>query len=228
MRVNRRTLVLLVGGGLIAGTLVGCHTPTPVLRQRGLDAYRVQDYEAARSNFQQVVHRNPSDWKANYHLGKIALADDKPLTARTYLEAAYTVRNEGPPRHPETFEIVDALAEALYQQGDYPRLIGFTEEVIDHFGRVTDYLRKADYLAQMGDHDAAIVVYKQAIKTGPADDPTPYVALADFYDAIGDREAAVLQLRYAYTIDPGDQAIADRLRAHGVVPGPTVMLEPPR
>jgi len=225
---SRPTWTIVIGGLLIAGTLTACHTPTHLLRQRGERAYQAGEYPAARSNFQQVANRDPSDWMANYYLGRLALNDGRPLAARTYLEAAYAVRNEGPPAHPETFDVIDALAEALFQQGDYPRLIGFTDEVIDQFGRVEDYLRKADYLARMGDHDAAVVAYKQAIRTAPSDDPRPYVALADFYDSLGDREAAIVQLRYAYTIAPADPKIADRLRAHGVVPGPTVKLTPPQ
>lgn len=223
---QRRMLPGLIGGFLIAALLAGCQTPTSVLRQRGMDAYRAADYPTAQSNFEQVVHRIPTDWNANYHLGLIALEAGQARRARTYLEAAYAVRNEGSPSHPETDDIINALAESLYQEGDYPRLIGFTDEVIDIFGRVKDYVRKADYLAKMGDHDAAIIAYKQAVRIAPPDDPSAYVALADFYDALGDRQAAILQLRHAYTIDPSDGKIADRLRAHGVVPGPTIRLAP--
>jgi len=225
---RRPTWIAAIGCLLIAGSLTACHTPTHILRQRGELAYQAGEYPAAQSNFQQVAHRNPSDWKANYYLGKLALADARPLAARTYLEAAYAVRNDGPPTHPETFDIVSALGEALFQQGDYNRLIGFSDEVIDQFGRVEDYIRKADYLARMGDHDAAIVAYRQAARIAPPNDPQPYIALADFYDSLGDRDAAVVQLRYAYTIAPDDPTIAERLRAHGVVPGPTVKLSPPQ
>jgi len=226
MSNQHRILPGLIGCVLVAATLVGCHTPTSVLRQRALDAYAAEDFSTAQLNFEQVANRIPTDWNANYHLGLIALEAGQPLRARTHLEAAYAVRNEGPPSHPETFDIINALTEALFQEGDYPRLIGFSDEVIDQFGRVADYIRKADYLAKMGDHDAAIIAYKQAVKIAPPDDPAPYVALADFYDSLGDRSAAKLQLRYAYTIDPTDEKIANRLRAYGVVPGPTIRLTP--
>jgi len=45
-------------------------------------------------------------------------------------------------------------------------------------------------------------------------------------DAAGDRESALTQLRHAYFIDPDRKGLADRIRAHGMVPGPTIALPP--
>ncbi|NBB94921.1 MAG: hypothetical protein GVY16_04185 [Planctomycetes bacterium] len=44
---------------------------------------------------------------------------------------------------------------------------------------------------------------------------------------MGRDEQALLALRRAYTIDPDNEAIGDRLRALGVVPGPTIELDEP-
>ena len=229
MRNPRRTRPLTAMAGLlIAASLVGCQTPSGVLREQGVHAYNMKEYGVSRAKFQICVDRDPTDWKANYYLGLIALENQNANRARTYLEIAYTLRNEGPPRNPETFEIANALAEALYQQGDGPRLVGFCDELIARFGRVADYIRKADFLAKLGDHDAAIIAYRQAIRIAPDDDPAPFLAMADFYDSIDDREAATRLLRQAYYVDPEDYAIGQRLRAHDVIPGPTAGMEPVR
>ena len=41
---------------------------------------------------------------------------------------------------------------------------------------------------------------------------------------IGDPDAAVTALRQAYGVNPDDEMVAERLRQHGLVPGPTVAL----
>ncbi len=225
MTVIRRFLLaaLLV---LIAGGPMGCQTSTSVLRQRGELAYKTQRYAAAEDYMLRVHDRQPQDWVANYYLGKLALREGAADAARTYLEVAYTLRAEGPPTQPETYDIVDALAEAIYQQGDSPRLMGFVADAAQRYGRVADYIRKARYLERLGDHDAALVAYRTAIRVGDGRDAAAYVALADFYDALGDRDAAVTQLRHAYALAPADEAIHARLRSHGLIPGPTLALPP--
>jgi tetratricopeptide (TPR) repeat protein len=206
--------------GLLA-VQTGCKDIT---RQKGLDAYRDGRYEQARPYFEKVVAEDPTDWQSQYHLGLIALKQADAPTARTHLEVAYSLRGELKPVAPQAPQIVDALAEAIYQTGDYPTLFAFCDEAVQRYGTARDLLRKADYLVRVGDPDNALIAYRKAIKFAAAEDATPYVAIADFYESIGDRDEAIVALRQAYGIDPKNRQVAERLRGYGWVPGPTVEL----
>jgi tetratricopeptide (TPR) repeat protein len=223
-RRTRLGLWSLAAALLLAG---GCQTPPHVLRERGLEDHRWGRYDQARQHFQKLHDQKPSDWMANYYLGVLALREGNIQQARNHLEVAYSLRGEGPPEHPQTPQIVDALAEALFRSGEQVQLVGFLNEAIRNYGTVRDYIRKGRYLQQMGDPDAALVTYRTAARIAGRNDAAPYVALADLYDQLGDREATVEHLRYAWWISPKDPQIAQRLEAHGIVPGPTVGRQPP-
>lgn len=221
MSLGRRCVVLFAMLFTLCG-LIGCETPTTQLRDRGIFAYQHRQYDQAQGYLNRVVQRQPQDWVANYYLGELALLEGNYDAARTNLEVAFSQQNEGPPRHPMTYAVVNALAKAIFMQGDYPRVLGLCNEAIANYGRSEDYLRKASFLEQMGDHDKALVAYQTAQHIYPGD-PKVYVAMADFYDNLGERDAAVTQLRKAYTLAPQDKAIEERLRSFGVVPGPTIL-----
>ncbi|QNN22375.1 tetratricopeptide repeat protein [Planctomycetales bacterium ZRK34] len=230
-----------LSAALMLAALTGCVSELPVdtVRLNAYDAYRAGDAAAARDQFAACVRRDPTDYKSHYYLGVIGLNQlNDPAYARRHLELALTLRDSrlrrplvlesGLPEttvpYPSRADITDALAEALYRMGTPQQLFAFLRSTTDEYGEVSDYLRLAEYLAKSGDHDAAKNSYIQAIKVSPADDPTAELALADFYDAIGDRPAALVQLRAAYGIDPTLEGLTDRIRAHGLVPGPTIAL----
>lgn len=202
-------------------SLVGC---VGVDRQQGVLAYERGDYAEARTRFTRVVQAHPGDWKANYHLGLMALSEGNADDARVYLEQAYAVRADGPPTHPQTPEVVDALAEAIYLQGDYIQLYGFCSEAARQYGTVRDHVRTGKYLMLTGDPDSALMAFDKARRLAPAGDASAHVALADLFEQVGDEDRAVLELRRAYGVNPRAEGVADRLRGYGIVPGPTVGL----
>ena len=67
---------------------------------------------------------------------------------------------------------------------------------------------------------------ERAIELEPEVAADAYVAAADLAERLGDEALALRRLRQAYGIEPGNQAIADRLREFGEVPGPTIALPP--
>lgn len=210
-------------------------------RLEAYKAYRNGQVEQAREGFRQVIDSEPGDWKSQYYLGRIYLEElDDPSAAQQHLEIAYSVRTAQPeialaPQpgsaqtavpFPTRGQIADALAEAMSQQGLDQPLLGFLRENIDNYGAVDDYLRLARVLAERGDPDGAQVAYQQAVEMAGPDDPRPYSELAAFYEEIGARDQALIQLRKAYYIDPEYDRLAERIRSHGMVPGPTVGIPP--
>ncbi len=221
----------LVWGALLTAALLagawGCERHPIVSRterQRGYEALYIQDQDTAFNHFRTAVERDGTDWKSHLELGRIYLDRDQPIQAQLHLEQALRLRLT----QPERMEISDLLAESLYRQGRYGAMYAMLREASDEFGKIEDYLREGDYSLKAGDADAALVAYQKAARFAKEDDPRPYYRMADLYEAAGDPRNTVQMLRYVYFFKPDDPDIARRLRAHGVVPGPTVGQKPPR
>lgn len=213
--------------GLAAMVLlgVGCENNV-VFRERGYDNYRAQDYATAAENFQKAVEKKPADFKAQYYLGVTMLQMDKPVSAQTPLEQALAVAPDDPEWTPK---IADALAETYYQQERYETLYGFLDNMIQTYHQQpADFLRKARFLAKMGDADGQKTALQKAAFFAPADDASPYLAIADFYLAVNDVPNAIQALRFGYYVDPDNEVVKDGLRGLGVVPGPTIADAPPK
>lgn len=193
-------------------------------RQRGYEALYVQDQDKAFIHFQEAIERDPTDWKSHVELGKLYLDRGEPIRAQLHLDQALRLRMD----QPERKEITDLLAESLYQQGRYESLYALLRETSEAFGTTEDYLREGDFALKTGDADAALVAYRKAARFAREDDARPYDRMADLYEAAGDARNTVLMLRYVFYFRPADPDLAQRLRAHGVIPGPTVGIKPPR
>ena len=225
MQVRRRTIALWIGL-VMAGALTGCTVDPGLYQERGLrNYYELHRVEAARADFQRAIKGKPTLWQSQYHLGLIALSHNEPMLAQRHLEIALTLVRDQPA---QAQPIVDALAEAMYQQGDYPRLFGFLNEVTDQYGTANDYLRRARYFVKVGDHDNAQVAFRQAIKVAGPGEVEPYLALAGFYEQIGATDKALVVLRQAYGLAPDNAQVAQAIRRLGEIPGPTISLPPDR
>lgn len=241
--VNRRRtiaawMVLALG---CAGLLGGCGRAIneDFTRLRAWEAYRKGDIAAAKTDFTACVDSDATDLKSQYYLGLIYLKQDNPDAARRHLEQAYALRANDPrarltlePGYAETAvpwpqlnEIGDALAEAIYQQGNKPQLFGFLGEMVDRYGEVYDHLRMARYMQKVGDHDGAHLAIEKALKIAKPDDPEPLFAMAEFYINVGDRPQAARYLHEIYLMKPEDKRIHERIRQLGYVPGPTLPVE---
>lgn len=219
----------------------GCALSTDTMRLKGYDAYREGQQQTSREYFEQVVARDATDYKSHYYLGMLGLGQmNDPSYARRHFEIAYSIRQAKPdiafapqPGTTETYvpfptrgEIVDGLAESIYRLGEHPQLFTFLNQVADQYGEPHDFLRLARYMRKVGDHDAARFAYVKAARAGGGKMPEPYVQLGEFLDEIGARGEALTAYRQAYYIDPKFPGLADKIRAHGMVPGPTVGLPP--
>jgi len=196
----------------------GCATPNHEIRYRAARAIHQGDLAEAESHLRQALKQKPADWQAHLMLGEIQLERDEPLAAQGSFERAWSLR----PDHERTPEILDLLAEAIYRQDQPETLYQFLDEQAQRYGQPRDYLRQSFYLRKMGDHDAAELALRKAFAFSQQDNVSVHLAAADFYETIGDEPRAILSLRRAYTLEPDDPEIQQRLRALGVIPGPTI------
>jgi len=221
-RVAAGVMALVLAVGLLFS--VGCETAV-MLRDKGEIAYNGQRYQQAESYYQRSLDKRPESWASQWGLGKTYLAMDRPRAAEIALEHAYELRGD----HEETPEILDDLAAAYYMQGNRETTLrSFLAETTRRYQRSEAFLRQGEHLAKLGDVDAAVVAYRKAGYFADDGDSEPFVKMADFYESVGDSANAVQALRFAYWMDPETPGIAQRFRKYGVVPGPTVGLEPPR
>ena len=70
------------------------------------------------------------------------------------------------------------------------------------------------------------VMVKMAINTAIALDAgntsKPYIVAASFAEQLGDDTLAIQRWKEAWAIDASNEQVADALRGHGEVPGPTL------
>lgn len=224
MRENQRTnLIRLTWAGILAsGTILtsGCQVPNGTLRQRALEAMQTGRIELARSYLLKATDQDPGDGRAQFYLGKLYLRVNQPLEAQLALEQALIQL----PDASQTPQILDLLAEALYRQDEPAKLFTMLERASEQYDTTHDYSRQGDYLAKIGDTDNAMLSYRKATELAVLSDVDPYLKMADFLETLGDRRNTVKVLRQAYALVPDHPGLADRLRSHGVVPGPTVAL----
>lgn len=224
MTSTRRNGIRAATLAMLLLTISGCVTNT-TLRQDGIIFYNRGDYAQARDHFDRATAMASNDYRSYYWLGKTELALDNPVAAQIALERALAIRSGDPLITPD---ILDALAEAYYQQGRYDNLAAFLQSATDDYGASRDFLRQGQYLAKAGDVDAARTALRKAAYFAAPGDAQPYLVIADFYRDLNDRANELVALRYAYWVNPGHRGLADRIRALGTVPGPTVALEPPK
>jgi len=204
--------------------LVGCQTAADLREESRLALNRGQ-YDRALEKSSASVEKDPSSAHCQYQLGLSYLALDRGFEAQYALEKAHALE---PNDKSLTPDILDALAEALYQQDRSANLYAFLDKMVETYTTTRDYLRQAEYLAKSGDPDAARLSYRKAAYFAEPGDVEPYLAIADFYTSISDQPNAVTSLRYANYVAPGNLDVAERLRKFGIVPGPTSAQAPPK
>ena len=203
---------------LILVVAAGCsQRPVPTIRDRGDFLFRQGDYATAAKEYAEITDRYPGDWEAHYQLGRCRLELGELADARANLEIAYTIR-------PGDADVVDLLAETMYQQDDREALFVFVKERAESKQTVRAWLRLGRYAADLGDADSAQTAYDTAILLDGGISVEPYLEAATFAEHIGDTDQALRRLRQAYGINPRDARVNQRLRALDVVPGPTIAL----
>ena len=193
-----------------------------VLRRQAREAIEVNQLDSAEAYYRRAVERDPTDWRAQRGLARLLMRRGtvpQALEAQFALEKAWSIRRD----HAETPMIIDELAEALVHQDKHDRLAQLLVDASQQYTTSYDFLRQGRFLAKIGDVDGAMVAYRKAarFKSG---DAVAYLEMADLFEAIGDAEGAVATLRLGYAADPRNERVAQRLRGHGRIPGPTMAI----
>ena len=190
--------------------LVGCNTPpNQVLRLQAREAIEKKDYPRAEELMTLALQQDAADWKAHYYMGLVRLSQGRPLDARLHLENAYSLREDWP----ETPDVLDALAEAYWKEGDNEKLYNLLKMAGTRYGTTRDYLRQADFFSRSGDVDGAKEAYAKAAQFADPKDSSPHMKAAAFFEKIGDRKHAYIALQHAQQIEPQNRLIAAKMAA---------------
>ncbi|MHC4216952.1 MAG: tetratricopeptide repeat protein [Planctomycetota bacterium] len=205
---------------LILVLLGGCsQRPAESLRKDGNFLYEHGDYAKAAQKYAEITERYPGDWEAHYRLGLCQLELDELSAARRELEVAHTSRPGDP-------DVVDALAETMFLQGQEAQLYTFVKQQAESAQTVRAWLRQGRYAARLGDADSAQTAFETAIVLDNGKTVDPYLQASKFAEDLGDMDQALRRLRQAYAIEPTDPRVIKRLRELGEIPGPTIGLPP--
>ena len=150
MKRTATALILAVG-------LAGCgQRPIESIRVSGDRYFDHDDYTAAAKEYDEIIQRYPGDWRAQYQFGRCKLALNQPSEAHRALEIAYT-------NNPRSADVIDALAEAMFRQGEQAKLYDFLKQRAESDQTVRSWLRLARYSSELGDADSAQAAYETAI-----------------------------------------------------------------
>ncbi len=201
--------------------LSGCQRSRPidVVMSDGVEAFEQGEYDVAQADFDEFVGRRPGEARGRYMLGRTLLELDQTIEAREQLYLAHTLDLEDD-------EIFEWLAEALFRDGSVDELYSLLRQRCLDSGRPSHYRLLASYAMRLGDPDEAERALLTMARLDEGRSVGPQLALADFYEDVGDEAKAVRRLRMAYYLDQANEAIADRLRSHGEIPGPTIGIPP--
>ncbi len=196
--------------------LASCGQPsTTSLMERGRFAMWQGRWSDAAESYTKITELHPGDWEAHYNLGKCLLELGDPNGAATSLEIANCVA-------PSKLEVSDLLAESYLAAGNENKLFTFLETQAKERQTVRAWTRFAEYAMAISDPDSATVAIDTAIVLDGGTTAKPYIVAATFAEQLGDDALALKRWKEAWAIDSTSTQIADALRGHGEIPGPTM------
>ncbi|MCA9304315.1 MAG: hypothetical protein KC996_09350 [Phycisphaerales bacterium] len=177
------------------------------------------DLEKAYELWGDYVEMRPHEANGEYRLGRIENALGKHRDAANHLRIAHDLK-------PGNIDYIEELAVALINSDQQDELLSLLHATANEGEEGSGYLRLARYAAQAGMMDEAHEALMTAVALHGTTSPAPHLAMADFARETGDSEGEVLALRHALWFDPADTGILARIRELGVIPGPSLALDP--
>lgn len=203
--------------GILGGSLSGCggQPANTTLLERGNYAMWQGRWSDAATDFNKAIEQHPGDWEAQYNLGKCYMNMGDPVRASQSLAVAESLQ-------PTDTEISDLYAKSLLQSGEEDRLYSFLLNRAQKQQTVRSWTVFAEYAIDLDDPDSATNAINTAIAISDGTNARPYVLAAMYAERLGDDTLAVTRWQEAWMIDPTNETVSNALRAHGVVPGPTM------
>lgn len=215
-------LAVVVGSAFLAS--VGCETtpdaPTVTLQKKGDHDFEWGRYEAAATYYGQILDREPGDESALEGYGRCMLALGRPGDAAESFALAVA-------RRPGDRDLLVLLAESRFEAGEVDEAFDLVRTWALDNNDAKAWYKLADFSRRSNDPDTAKEAIVRAIEIDPDGTAAYYILAAEIdVDLLQDTNSALRRLRQAYGLEPGNQEIADRIRAYGEIPGPTLVLPP--
>lgn len=217
MSMNRSLIASL----FLAAALVGCSSQRPLDRVR-IDGKRHLDakqFDAAATDFNELVTRKPEDHQGRYDLGMAMIGAGQPAEAIKQMLIALDVQ-------PLNEKYADGVAEAMLAAGQRDDLTAFLNKMALERGRVSDFTRLGKFSARLGNVDEAKTALITAARLDKGMSLQPQLDLAEFYETVGDKANWVKRLRMAYFLSPTDQRVLDAILRAKEIAGPSFAVQP--
>lgn len=218
---------VVVLGGIGLSMLTGCSdvfTYTQSTKQEGMSFYQRGEYTDATAAFQNVVRAEPRDYESRYYLANsYAQTGNYQRAIQSYRATldAMDLTYEGKRDHAFRARVIDGFAQAIANsQHRYVELERLETEARAKSSAEL-YIILAKSYRYAGDHDTALNRYSQAALVAP-DDAAVLKEYGLYLEQLGQTELALTPLRRSNAINPEDIEVADALRRHGIVPGPSL------
>ncbi|MFT5422296.1 MAG: tetratricopeptide (TPR) repeat protein [Phycisphaerales bacterium] len=227
--MNRYVLSAALGLSMVSGVggLSGCRTGKVITQEQDLtrsramgnEAYYEQDFERAAEEYGKYAAVRPNEPEVRYRLGMSQLELERVSAARTNLGIAHDLA-------PTSDLYTEGLGRAIVAGGDQEELYAFLRNLMDSAVNASTYVTvgKVAYLG--GLHDEAERAFMSAATLTGKDSAAPHRELARFYQGVGDSDSEILRWRMVLSFDVADVEANSRLRDLGIIPGPSMALEP--
>jgi tetratricopeptide (TPR) repeat protein len=216
MKQQHNSTICLLLVGVFTLALTSCGQPSnSTLLERGNYAMWQGRWSDAATSFQKATLQHPGDWRAQYHLGQCYLEMGDATRASQSLAVAESLR-------PADTEIAALYAESLLLSNEQDKLYTFLLHRAQKQQTTDDWITFAEYTMDLDDPDSAVNAINTAIAISDGTTAEPYIVAASFAERLGDDPLAVTRWSEAWVIEPTNETISNALRAHGVVPGPTM------
>lgn len=149
--------------------------PSKKVELEGLLYFYLEDFKAAQASLLEAVNRNPQSAEAHYYLGETFRKEQNPGKARIEFQAAMDLE-------PRQVKYLQALADTLYEQREFPGALKLYEDILARTGRNFDVFSKvvAIYL-EIRPTEEKIAILKQMVKDYPRYAPS-YLSLGHLYE----------------------------------------------
>ncbi len=171
--------------------------------------------------WREFVERRPHDAMARHRLGLVLLRTGDPLTASGHFRVAHDLQ-------PARIEYLEALAESLHQSGQREELFLLLRNTMNEGGLAQGRMRYAVYAQRAGLVDEAEESLRIAAALEGTRSEKPYRLLAALAEQTGDTEREIEAWRTVLWFNASDPMANARLRALGVIPGPSLAQPPIR